>query len=52
MSRSHRPRHRVVKTNVRRVVKWRAKRNYAPYIILALLLLMGVLVVLFYDYLR
>ncbi len=52
MPRSRRAKKKVVKTNIRRVVKWRHRPNYVPYIILGLLLLIGVLVVLFQDYLR
>ncbi|MBC2594085.1 hypothetical protein H5P28_07395 [Ruficoccus amylovorans] len=52
MPRPRRTRTKVVKTNVRRVVKWKRRHNYAPYIILFLLLLIGILAVIFQDYLR
>jgi hypothetical protein len=52
MPRQRLAKHRVEKVNIRRVVKWRERHSYVPYIILGGLIVIGVLVVLFEDYLR
>ena len=52
MSRSLQTKKKVAKVNVRRVVKWRRRSNYLPYILLTLIVLGGVFFYLYSGYLH
>lgn len=47
MTQQRRTKKKVVKENVRRVVKWRVRDDYTPYLILVALLLIGIALALY-----